>query len=232
MFLAFGAHVRGAGRRDRARAHAHRDPREAARVARRYVIVGAFVVAAIFTPPDVVSQLLLAIPMWLLYELGLFARALHACRRGRLESAVETSEPVDAVGRAGSDQRSPAVGRLDSRARGNDGLYSACRRRDSRTLDRRDLQLDRRLSRAPGSSRRARRELGDRASVARVRAGRRSRRRRRAPGCRRCSAGPPRCTCGSARPARLSSASGCARTRASTSCGSTPSQPRVTSPSR
>lgn len=40
---------------------------------RSFVIVGAFVVAAIVTPPDVLSQLLLAIPMWLLYELGLFA---------------------------------------------------------------------------------------------------------------------------------------------------------------
>jgi sec-independent protein translocase protein TatC len=38
---------------------------------RPYVIVGAFVVGAIFTPPDVVSQLLLAVPMWLLYELGM-----------------------------------------------------------------------------------------------------------------------------------------------------------------
>ena len=42
------------------------------RRARRYVIVGAFVVAAIFTPPDIISQLLLAIPCWLLFELGLF----------------------------------------------------------------------------------------------------------------------------------------------------------------
>lgn len=39
--------------------------------ARSYFIVGAFVVAAIVTPPDVISQLLLAIPMCLLYELGL-----------------------------------------------------------------------------------------------------------------------------------------------------------------
>lgn len=38
---------------------------------RPYVIVGATVIGAIFTPPDVVSQLLLAIPLWLLYELGL-----------------------------------------------------------------------------------------------------------------------------------------------------------------
>jgi len=38
---------------------------------RPYVVVGAFVTAAIFTPPDVVSQLLLAIPLWILYEFGL-----------------------------------------------------------------------------------------------------------------------------------------------------------------
>lgn len=40
---------------------------------RSYVIVGAFVVAAVITPPDVMSQLLLAIPLWLLYEVGLLA---------------------------------------------------------------------------------------------------------------------------------------------------------------
>ena len=38
---------------------------------RPYVIVGAFVVGAVFTPPDVISQCLLAVPLWLLYELGL-----------------------------------------------------------------------------------------------------------------------------------------------------------------
>lgn len=38
---------------------------------RSYVIVGAFVVGAIFTPPDVVSQFMLAIPLWLLYEAGI-----------------------------------------------------------------------------------------------------------------------------------------------------------------
>lgn len=40
--------------------------------ARPYVIVGAFIVAAVFTPPDVLSQLLLAIPLCVLYELGIF----------------------------------------------------------------------------------------------------------------------------------------------------------------
>jgi len=38
---------------------------------RPYVIVGAFVVGAIFTPPDVISQVMLALPLWFLYELGI-----------------------------------------------------------------------------------------------------------------------------------------------------------------
>ena len=40
---------------------------------RPYAIVGAFVIGAVFTPPDVVSQLLLAVPLCLLYELGMLA---------------------------------------------------------------------------------------------------------------------------------------------------------------
>lgn len=38
---------------------------------RSYVIVGAFVLGAIFTPPDVISQVMLAVPLWLLYEAGI-----------------------------------------------------------------------------------------------------------------------------------------------------------------
>lgn len=47
---------------------------------RPYFIVGAFVVAAIVTPPDVISQLLLAFPMWLLFEIGLLAARAFAPR--------------------------------------------------------------------------------------------------------------------------------------------------------
>jgi len=53
---------------------------------RSYFIVGAFVVAAVVTPPDVVSQLSLAIPMCLLYELGILAARL-----------VSRPAPADAV---------------------------------------------------------------------------------------------------------------------------------------
>ncbi|HYT96289.1 MAG TPA: twin-arginine translocase subunit TatC [Casimicrobiaceae bacterium] len=51
---------------------------EKLRSARPYVIVGAFVVGAVFTPPDVISQLLLAVPLWLLFELGLLLARLVA----------------------------------------------------------------------------------------------------------------------------------------------------------
>ena len=44
--------------------------------ARPYVIVGAFVVAAVITPPDVLSQVLMAVPLVILYELGLLAARL------------------------------------------------------------------------------------------------------------------------------------------------------------
>ncbi len=39
---------------------------------RPYIIVGAFTLGMLLTPPDVISQILLALPMWLLYELGLY----------------------------------------------------------------------------------------------------------------------------------------------------------------
>ena len=54
---------------------------------RPYVIVGAFVVGAVFTPPDVISQLMLAVPLWVLYELGILVAGIMA-----------TPKPEDADG--------------------------------------------------------------------------------------------------------------------------------------
>ena len=56
---------------------------------RSYFIVGAFVVAAVVTPPDVVSQLALAIPMCLLYELGIFAARFVTTRPPPEAAAVD-----------------------------------------------------------------------------------------------------------------------------------------------
>jgi sec-independent protein translocase protein TatC len=48
---------------------------------RPYVIVGAFVIGAIFTPPDVISQIMLAVPLWLLYELGIIMARFVAVKK-------------------------------------------------------------------------------------------------------------------------------------------------------
>ena len=45
---------------------------EGLRQKRPYIIVGAFVVGMLLTPPDIISQTLLAVPVWLLFELGVY----------------------------------------------------------------------------------------------------------------------------------------------------------------
>ncbi len=52
---------------------------------RPYITVGAFVVAAVVTPPDVLSQLLLAIPLCILYELGLLIARFYQPKEEELE---------------------------------------------------------------------------------------------------------------------------------------------------
>jgi sec-independent protein translocase protein TatC len=64
---------------------------ERLRDARPYVIVGAFVVAAVVTPPDVLSQFMLALPMCLLYEAGLFlARFISVRQKERSDYKAES----------------------------------------------------------------------------------------------------------------------------------------------
>ena len=60
---------------------------EQLKAARAYMIVAAFVIAAVITPPDVVSQLMLAIPMCLLYEIGLIAARTIKPRAAEADSA-------------------------------------------------------------------------------------------------------------------------------------------------
>jgi sec-independent protein translocase protein TatC len=65
--------------------------------ARRYVIVGIFIVAAVATPPDVVSQLMLAVPLMLLFESSLLIMAITEKRDAKQkveeEAAIATAEP-------------------------------------------------------------------------------------------------------------------------------------------
>jgi sec-independent protein translocase protein TatC len=55
---------------------------------RPYIIVGAFVIGMLLTPPDVISQTLLAVPMWLLFELGLFFSRRYVPRDSNRSSAT------------------------------------------------------------------------------------------------------------------------------------------------
>ena len=54
--------------------------------ARPYIIVGAFVIAMFLTPPDVVSQILMAVPIWLLFELGLLLSRLFSKHVSRFQT--------------------------------------------------------------------------------------------------------------------------------------------------
>ena len=56
---------------------------------RPYIIVGAFVIGMILTPPDVISQVLLAVPMWILFEAGVIVSAMIFKERLAQEEADE-----------------------------------------------------------------------------------------------------------------------------------------------
>jgi sec-independent protein translocase protein TatC len=69
---------------------------EKLREARPYVIVGAFVVGAVFTPPDVISQLMLAAPLCLLFELGLWLGTFVSKRPGESDYKPQTDAEMEA----------------------------------------------------------------------------------------------------------------------------------------
>lgn len=63
------------------------------RAARGYVVVGAFVIAAVVTPPDVLSQFMLAVPLCLLYELGI----LVASALKKQEAAADQADSDEEI---------------------------------------------------------------------------------------------------------------------------------------
>lgn len=64
---------------------------------RPYIIVAAFVLGMLLTPPDVISQILIALPMWLLFEAGLFFAPLFKPRQARKNSTNEDADDIDDV---------------------------------------------------------------------------------------------------------------------------------------
>ena len=72
---------------------------------RRYIIVGCFALGMLLTPPDIFSQSLLALPMWLLFEVGLFFSARIDTRRQQREQAEEDDNEDE----ADEDEQTPAT---------------------------------------------------------------------------------------------------------------------------
>jgi len=70
---------------------------EKLREIRPYVLVGAFVIGAIFTPPDIISQFMLAMPLWILYELGIVI--------AQFMRKIKPAEPVEPKSIYPSDYR-------------------------------------------------------------------------------------------------------------------------------
>ncbi len=60
---------------------------------RPYVIVGAFILGMLLTPPDVISQIMLAVPMWMLFEVGLYFSKYF---KVRIKEAEEAKDKIDA----------------------------------------------------------------------------------------------------------------------------------------
>lgn len=83
---------------------------------RPYVIVGAFVIGAIFTPPDVISQFMLATPLWVLYELGIIVAAMLSKPKPESEpdySPMSDSDMDDEFDRIEAGQVDPGTHKPD-----------------------------------------------------------------------------------------------------------------------
>ena len=79
---------------------------------RPYVVVGAFVVGAIFTPPDVISQFMLAVPVWLLYELGIIISTF-------ITKPVPKEAPYQPLSNSEMDAELDRMDAADKQDRGN-----------------------------------------------------------------------------------------------------------------
>ena len=74
---------------------------------RRYIIIGAFVVGAVLTPPDVISQTMLAVPMWIMFEIGLLLARITLNKRKKEEYKPLSPEEMDAeLDRIEQDEKS------------------------------------------------------------------------------------------------------------------------------
>ena len=70
---------------------------------RPYVIVGAFVVGMLLTPPDIISQTLLAIPIWLLFELGIYFSGWFVSQKRQASDESDAEEDYAALSESEMD---------------------------------------------------------------------------------------------------------------------------------
>lgn len=63
---------------------------------RRYAILVAFIIGAIFTPPDILSQFMLAIPVWLLYELGILVARVMVKNKAKQDEEESSNDDNEA----------------------------------------------------------------------------------------------------------------------------------------
>ena len=75
---------------------------------RPYIIIGAFAIGMLLTPPDVISQSLLAIPIWLLFELGLLASRFFLKEKAEENVIMENDDFVLVEDAPGIDDARPA----------------------------------------------------------------------------------------------------------------------------
>jgi sec-independent protein translocase protein TatC len=75
---------------------------------RRYFIVGAFVLAAILTPPDVLSQMSLAVPLMLLYEGSIWSVRFVEKKARADEAAKEAAKEAEKAAAAAAAAAKPA----------------------------------------------------------------------------------------------------------------------------
>ena len=62
---------------------------------RPYIFIGSFVVGMVLTPPDIISQFLIAIPIWLLFETGLFFSSFFKVRKNNTERSTTRNQSKD-----------------------------------------------------------------------------------------------------------------------------------------
>ncbi len=83
---------------------------------RPYVIVGAFVIGMLLTPPDIISQTMLALPMWVLFEVGLLVSRMLVRRRAATADAADDDAPTETAGAVPATAAAAAGGAATSTA--------------------------------------------------------------------------------------------------------------------